>query len=216
MQEVKAFNEQRAEIYWWLSSLLSQELSQNELDNYHTPEIRSFLTGLAENPALKQAVDEMITALNRLKDRNDAQLELAADFCQAFLATDKSSALPYASVYLTENKQLHGEPAQKMAALLAEHNVSVGQNFNEPADHIAIQLDFLGHLIIKSNELEKEAHLEDAFVQQAEFLDRHVLSWAPQFSEKCRQVDEFGFYAAVCELVVRFCELDLQYLAKPQ
>lgn len=216
MQEIRAFNEQRAEIYWWLSSLLSQELTQPELDNYHTAEIRAFLGGLGDNPTLSPAVNAMIDALNRLQDRPDAQLELAADFCQAFLSTDKSSALPYASVYLTNEKQLHGEPAQKMLELMKQHNVSVGSQFNEPADHVAIQLDFLGHLIIKSNELEQETHIESAFEQQAAFLDKQVLSWIPEFSEKCRQVDDFGFYAAVCELVVCFCELDLQYLAKPQ
>ncbi len=216
MQEIKAFNEQRAEIYWWLSSLLSKELTQQELDNYHTPEIRSFLSGLGENETLAPAVEKLVDALNRLQDRDDAQLELSADFCQAFLATDKSSALPYASIYLTKEKNLNGKPAEEMAALMTEHHVSVGSEFNEPADHIAIELDFMGHLVIKSNELEQQAHMEEALAKQGEFLDQHVLTWIPQFSERCNQVDDFGFYSSLCELVVRFCELDLQYLAQPQ
>ncbi|GAM58494.1 hypothetical protein JCM19231_124 [Vibrio ishigakensis] len=31
MQEIKKFNEQRAEIYWWFSSLFSKELTDEEL-----------------------------------------------------------------------------------------------------------------------------------------------------------------------------------------
>lgn len=42
MQEVKAFNEKRAEIYWWFSSLFAKELSEKELETYHSVEIRSF------------------------------------------------------------------------------------------------------------------------------------------------------------------------------
>lgn len=34
MQEVKAFNEKRAEIYWWFSSLFAKELSEKELETY--------------------------------------------------------------------------------------------------------------------------------------------------------------------------------------
>ncbi|MCV5688435.1 molecular chaperone TorD, partial [Escherichia coli] len=82
MQEVKAFNEKRAEIYWWFSSLFAKELSEKELETYHSVEIRSFLAGLGENESLKPAVDRLVDALNRLQDRNDAQLELAADFCE--------------------------------------------------------------------------------------------------------------------------------------
>ncbi|GAL29228.1 chaperone protein TorD [Vibrio variabilis] len=36
MQEIKAFNEQRAEIYWWLSSLFAAELTDDELNKYHS------------------------------------------------------------------------------------------------------------------------------------------------------------------------------------
>ncbi len=52
MQEIKTFNEQRAEVYWWLSSLLAQELSQEKLEQYHSTQIRSFLAGLGETPHL--------------------------------------------------------------------------------------------------------------------------------------------------------------------
>ncbi len=34
MQEFIAFNEQRAEIYWWMSSLLSRELTEDDITEY--------------------------------------------------------------------------------------------------------------------------------------------------------------------------------------
>ncbi|MCW8335062.1 molecular chaperone TorD [Vibrio paucivorans] len=213
MQETKAFNEKRAEIYWWLSSLFAKELTETDIEQYQTPEIRSFLAGLGENETLKPSIDKMTDALNRLNDREDAQLELSADFCDLFLKSDKESALPYASMYIGKSGLLNDEPAKEMASLMAEHSIAVSASLNEPADHIAIELDFLGNLIIRSNELEQEQHLDDALLEQEKFIREMILSWVPQFSTKCQSLDEFGFYAAVASLLVSFLELDCHYLA---
>ncbi|GAD78999.1 molecular chaperone TorD [Vibrio ezurae] len=213
MQELKQFNEQRAEIYWWFSSLFSKELTQDDLIAYQTPAVRGFIQGLAENESLFASATRLLTALDKLQQREDAQLELSADFCDLFLTSDKHAALPYASLYLEENKLLNGAPAQKMTQIMLEHGIEVDKGFNEPADHLAIELDFIGNLIIRSNQLEKQAHLDAALNEQKLFIEQHLLSWIPQFSENCTQYDEFGFYSAVAELLVNFCEIDCLYLS---
>ncbi|MFA0412397.1 molecular chaperone TorD [Vibrio renipiscarius] len=212
MQELKAFNEKRSEIYWWFSSLFAKELTVADLEQYQSPEIRSFLSGLGENPSLKPAIDRVVDALNRQIDREDGQLELSADFCDLFLKSDKESALPYASMYIGTTGLLHDKPANEMDALLEKHSVAVEKGLNEPADHIAIELDLLGNLIIRSNELEQEPHFEAALAEQEAFIRQHILSWVPKFSAKCQTLDKFGFYSAVVSLLVAFLELDCQYL----
>ncbi|PFG45830.1 Tat proofreading chaperone TorD [Vibrio sp. ES.051] len=212
MQEVKAFNEKRAEIYWWFSSLFAKELSDKELETYHSVEIRSFLAGLGENESLKPAVDSLVNALNRLQDRQDAQLELAADFCELFLKTEKYGALPYASMYIGESGLLNDKPAEEMEKLMSEFGVQVDVNLKEPADHLAVELDFLGNMIIRSNELEQDKHMEKAFVKQNCFIQQQLMSWLPQFGQKCKQLDEFGFYSSVAQLLIAFCKLDSTYL----
>lgn len=212
MQEIKAFNEKRAEIYWWLSSLFANELTEENLQQYQSEQIRSFLSGLGENTELKPAIDRVIDALNRLMDRNDARLELAADFCELFLKSDRDSALPYASMYIGESGLLNDKPAKEMEEIMREHGVAVDAKLNEPADHIAIELDLLGNLIIRSNELEQERHLEEAFAEQEKFIRQYILSWTPQFAEKCQKLDDFGFYSAIAMLTVAFLELDCHYL----
>ncbi|MEZ8393450.1 molecular chaperone TorD [Vibrio cyclitrophicus] len=213
MKDTKAFNEQRAEIYWWLSSLFAKELTQEELDHYHSVEIRSFLSGLGSNEALKPSIDKLVDALNRLQTREDAQLELSADFCDLFLKTDKHGALPYASMYIGETGLLNDKPAKDMEDIMAKHNLIVNQGLKEPADHIAIELDFLGNLIIRSNETELEEELEKSFVIQQQFIEQQLLTWLPKFNVKCHDVDQFGFYASVSSLLLAFCNLDTQYLA---
>lgn len=212
MREVKAFNEKRAELYWWFSSLFAKELTDKELQAYHSVEIRSFLAGLGENDALKPSIDDLVDALNRLQNRQDAQPELAADFYELFLKTEKYGALPYASLYIGETGLLNDKPAQEMEKLMADFGVPIDDKLNQPADHLAVELDFLGNMIIRSNELEQEKHMEQAFSNQNDFIEHHLLSWLPQFAAKCQQMDDFGFYASVAQLLVAFCKLDSAYL----
>ncbi|MEF2507011.1 molecular chaperone TorD [Vibrio mimicus] len=211
IQELKILNEKRAEIYWWLSSLFIKELSEQDITHYHSAEIRTFLSGLADEESLADDVRSLIDALNRLQDRQDAQLELAADFCDLFLKSDRDSALPYASVY-TDRGLLNGKPAQQMRELLAAHEVKVDQNLNEPADHLAIQLDFLAHLVISTNQLEQNSEVNAALQVQSDFISQHLLTWLPVFVERCTQFDTFGLYAAVARLALAFVKQDQGFL----
>ncbi|ENM5763066.1 molecular chaperone TorD [Vibrio mimicus] len=211
IQELKILNEKRAEIYWWLSSLFIKELSEQDITHYHSAEIRTFLSGLADEESLADDVRSLIDALNRLQDRQDAQLELAADFCDLFLKSDRDSALPYASVY-TDKGLLNGKPAQQMRQLLATHGVKVDQNLNEPADHLAIQLDFLAHLVISTNQFEQNSEVNAALQVQSDFISQHLLTWLPVFVERCTQFDTFGLYAAVARLALAFVKQDQGFL----
>lgn len=207
MQELKILNEKRAEIYWWLSSLFFKELSEQDIARYHSAEVRTFLSGLADEQSLNREVKHLVEALNRLQDRQDAQLELAADFCDLFLKSDRDSALPYASVY-TDQGLLNGKPAQQMRELLGAHGVKVEQNLNEPEDHLAIQLDFLAHLAISANQIEHSAQLSLAHQAQSDFISQHLLTWLPAFAERCNQFDAFGLYSAAARLALAFIQQD--------
>ncbi|AKB07367.1 molecular chaperone TorD [Vibrio cholerae] len=207
MQELKILNEKRAEIYWWLSSLFFKELSEQDIARYHSAEVRTFLSGLADEQSLNREVKHLVEALNRLQDRQDAQLELAADFCDLFLKSDRDSALPYASVYADQGL-LNGKPAQQMRELLGAHGVKVEQNLNEPEDHLAIQLDFLAHLAISANQIEHSAQLSLALQAQSDFISQHLLTWLPAFAERCTQFDAFGLYSAAARLALAFIQQD--------
>lgn len=166
-----------------------------------------FLSGLADEQSLNREVKHLVEALNRLQDRQDAQLELAADFCDLFLKSDRDSALPYASVYADQGL-LNGKPAQQMRELLSAHGVKVEQNLNEPEDHLAIQLDFLAHLAISANQIEHSAQLSLALQAQSDFISQHLLTWLPAFAERCTQFDAFGLYSAAARLALAFIQQD--------
>ncbi|MGF1871297.1 molecular chaperone TorD [Photobacterium indicum] len=212
MQEFIAFNEQRAEIYWWMSSLLARELTNEDLTEYHGDEMFTFLSGLGMTPELKEPVETFRNAINTLKTREDAQLELAADFCGLFLSTPKSGALPYASIYVGESGLLNDKPAQDMNALMEEYGIAQRKEFNEPADHIAVELDFMGNLIIQANQELDEEKREALMQAQLAFVNNMLLNWIPAFAQSCKARDDFGFYTASVNLLVAFCQLDSAFL----
>ncbi|PSW03746.1 molecular chaperone TorD [Photobacterium lipolyticum] len=213
MQEYIAFNEQRAEIYWWMSSLLARELTTEDFMEYHGDEMFTFLSGLGMTPELKQPVESFREAINRLKVREDAQLELAADFCGLFLSTPKSGALPYASMYVGESGLLNDKPAQDMNKLMEQYNIAQRKEFNEPADHIAVELDFMGNLIILANHQKDDEKREEVMQAQLSFVNNMLLNWIPIFAQACKSRDNFGFYTAAVNLLVAFCQLDSAFLA---
>ena len=171
-----------------------------------------YLSTLAMTPALKPAIQNFSDCIEKQKQREDGQLELAADFCGLFLSTPKTGALPYASIYLDPEGLLNGKPAQAMMTWLETYDVAQRKDFNEPADHLAIILDFLGNLIVFSNQAEDEDKTEDLMQAQLRLIDEMIQPWFSQFQAKLTQWDQFGFYQSAAKLLGDFIKLDRAFL----
>ncbi|WP_022939946.1 molecular chaperone TorD [Psychromonas hadalis] len=197
-------NEQRASLYWWFSTLLSKELTTEQLTHYFSGEGVELLNQLAQESLFSETVTQIKSALVIIMAIKQPTLELAADFSQLFLTDAKKGAPPYASVYLSKSGQLFEKPHQEMVELFKKEGLMVDPNFKEPADHIAIQLDYLGNLIIKEGENNSQA--------QTNFINNQLLSWLPPFVEATKRVNNSGFYQGVCQLLLLFIKQDITAL----
>lgn len=130
--------QQIACVYAWLAQLFSRELDDEQLTQIASAQMAEWFSLLKSEPPLTAAVNELENSIATLTVRDDARLELAADFCGLFLMTDKQAALPYASAYKQDE--------QEIKRLLVEAGMETSGNFNEPADHLAIYLELLSHL----------------------------------------------------------------------
>lgn len=213
--------EARAGIYWWLSTLFAQELTAEQLRSYLAPQGQTFLDGLSE--AIPESVSETDSAgaLTRLKSALAAlqlmaqpHLELAADFAQSFLGDNRTSALPYASVYLSDNGMLFESPHDDMLALLSTQGLAVTDQFKEPADHLAIMLDYLGNLVLSQLEAQTDAARKALYQEQLTFIERHLLTWVPAFNQRCQGITGTGFYAAVADLLCNHLDAERTYLSE--
>ena len=213
MQEFMATSERRAQLYWWFSTLFAAELSDEQIAEYDTYDVRSFLKSLSTLDPMREAVAELNDAIARLLVRTDRQLELAADFAGLFLVDPKQGALPYESLYRGEAKLLMQAPMAEMQARLDRLGINVSDKYKEPADHLAIELDLIGNLIIRAAEATTAAQRESWLGEQEALLHEHLLAWFPRFEAACGGADQFGFYGASARLLGVFLTMDANYLS---
>lgn len=212
MQEFVAINEQRAEFYWWMSSLFATELTDDNLQHYHSTDMANYYQELAMAAPLTVAVNAFCDVLKKQQIRADAQLELAADFCGLFLSTPKSGALPYASIYIGESGLLNDKPAQEMGLWMEQYAIAQTKDFNEPFDHLAVILDFMGNLVILANKESEEEKQEALMQQQQLFLESMLITWLDKFQSTLTGADQFGFYRAAGALLSAFVNVDYRFL----
>ncbi|EBO4351631.1 molecular chaperone TorD [Salmonella enterica subsp. arizonae serovar 40:z36:-] len=189
--------EQYACVYAWLALLFFREVDDEGLMQLQSAEIADWLALLKRQPALTASVAQLEQKIAALRQRQDAQLELAADFCGLFLMTDKKSALPYASQYLQK------EPGM-IKHLLLEAGMDVNDGFKEPTDHLAIYLELLSHLHFSLGELFQQRRMNKLRQKTLSSL----LEWLPGFTNNCVKHDPYGFYAALSQLLLAIVRFD--------
>ncbi len=199
--------EARAAIYWWLSTVFATELEPKQLSAYFGAEGQAFLDGLARalpGDGEPGPVARLKNALATLAPMAQPQLELAADFAQAFLGDNRSSALPYASIYLSQEGLLFQQPHQEMLALLRAQGLAVTEQYREPADHLAIMLDYLGNQVLRLVEAATPEERKRLRQEQLAFIEERLLTWVPAFRQRCERVPGCGFYPAVATYLEAF------------
>ncbi|MFD2167486.1 molecular chaperone TorD [Thalassotalea euphylliae] len=204
----KELVEARANICWWFSTLFAHELSEVQLSSYLKGDGAKYLKQLESIELFEDHISTLRSALEALNTHKIPHLELAAQFTELFLTDAKAGAPPYASVYLSKSGLMFQEQHQAMVKLLADKGIVVDKNFNEPADHIAIQLDYLGNLILRglssgasnSIEAEKEA-----------FINAHLLNWLPLLIKKVKSKRTASpFYTALLVMLVDYLEEEVK------
>ncbi|EIQ5597893.1 molecular chaperone TorD [Salmonella enterica] len=189
--------EQYACVYAWLALLFFREVDEEGLRQLQSAEIADWLALLKRQPTLTASVALLEQKIAALSQRQDAQLELAADFCGLFLMTDKKSALPYASHYPQQ------EPGM-IKHLLLEAGMEVNDGFKESADHLAIYLELLSHLHFSLGESFQQRRMNKLRQKTLSSL----LEWLPQFTNNCVKHDPYGFYAALSQLLLAIVRFD--------
>lgn len=207
----------RVQMYRWLSTLFASEIDQETLDGYRKGPGKVFLKKIATIPALKGETKVVQDLLEQTEDTADHALELAGAYGYLFLgAGGAQSVSPYESVYTSKSGSMFQQAEQHMRMILKEYGLGVSRDVCEPADHIAIELEFMAQLASMSLEAEATNAERAAALtmQQKSFLENHLLNWVPAFSANCVEQDFSGFYAALSQLMVTILKETHIYLSK--
>lgn len=172
-------------IYRWFASLFASELSSQLLEHYCQEDGRAFLAELAKEEALVPVADWIAEMVSEQDGLSDLVMDLAGSFSQLFLgAGGRYSAPPYQSAHQGDNARLFKEPVSEMNAILRQLDMSLPEDFREPADHISVQLNVMAHLVTSGT-----------IADQLDFLEAHLAKWVPAFAKACKVNDRKGFYA---------------------
>ncbi len=139
--------------------------------------------------------------------------EVADDHFRLFRGPGERMAVPWASVYLTEEALMFGEETLAVREAYARHGLAVPNLNQEPDDHIALELEFLATLLVRAIEADEAGDTAGAAALVADhdgFVRDHLLPFAPDFFARVEQAAATTFYRGVgilgSDAVARFAE----------
>lgn len=143
-------------------------------------------------------LDLMRRDAQKNQDRFDGYLEeLAVEFARLFLGPQNPVAIPFASFYLSETRQLMTEVTIEVRRQYLEAGMVVKNLHQIPDDHLAIELEFMAYLAaaaVTAFEEGAQQKAGDIQAQMEAFWKNHLVPWAPQFADKVCQHAKEEFY----------------------
>lgn len=128
---------------------------------------------------------------------DELQNELAVEFTRLFLGPVKPVAIPYASWYLSESRQLMTDETIDVRRRYLEAGLAVKDLHSTPDDHIGIEFEFLTYLtdeMITADESGQPEHFIKLETVRTEFINDHLKQWTPAFIATIMDSDAHKFY----------------------
>jgi putative dimethyl sulfoxide reductase chaperone len=154
------------------------------------------------------------------KERKQLLLDLAIEFSNLFInpgqQVGRERVMPWESAYFTSPPRMYGPPYHKVVEAFRLVNFEKPKEYNEPEDHIALELEFMAHLArltTASIDSGKPEFAMGYLKLQKEFLADHLLTWVGKFSKelmKNSEKREVNFYYALAMMLESYIKLDDQ------
>ena len=152
------------------------------------------------NDQLFDTLEALLTSLDRpaelaaLSDwrhrSTDPLDDLRTEYTRLFInAVPHVTVPPYASVYLDGSGILQGPTTERTRDFYREHGYDLASE-TEPADHLALELDFLAALTGEGQVEAEEVFLRTLF-----------RPWFTRFKERCMQEVRHPFYTVSIQLI---------------
>lgn len=184
-----------ASIAEWLAGMFVAPPTSGAIVNYREGIGTALFEALAEEPGCLPGAQRMQSALDVEGSAEAVARKLAAAFTQLFDGVGGSKTVsPYESAHVSASGRLFQAASGNMEKLLRQSDLSTGDAFREPPDHLSIELALLAWLI--RHDTDRRA--------QAALLDGHLLVWVPGFADRCLERDRTGFYAGAAQVLMAF------------
>lgn len=190
---------------------------QKEIDEVFFEQLKHI-----EFPAEREenALTEFQDALLRLNeyfeyDAGESLDDLAADYAKTFLGAGNAqgdSAFPYESVYTSPKRIMMQDAWSQVCEIYEAKGIERnGEAGDLLEDHISMEMEFMAYLC---DETSQYTEILSGLEEQREFLNKHLLNWAPEFCLDIKEYADTEFYRMVGQLTTGFLQLDSFILDK--
>lgn len=184
--------------------LLSACFYSPDLDMLINEDVCGNLTALFEQviPEAVPCVKQMQQALHSYSEE-----ELKIAHAELFVGPFELQAPPYGSVYLERNNQVMGKTTLEVIKKYQESGLKL--DIKEPADHIAIELEFMHYLYTLEAEAINSgntAKVQSLASMRNDFLSVYLAPWIPLFCEKIRTTADNIFYRSLADCLENFIQ----------
>lgn len=181
----------RAGLYGFFSRLLTRELNDEAVELLHSPLGAELLPEYHASSELEISLDRE---------------QRCATFDVDFVHLTVVNVVPYASFYLRADAMVEGASSNPVAEFMRAYGFEVDLERARALapDHIGVVLEFMATLC--EAEAEAQARPDEAYAAkihaiQRQFLQQHVVNWAPVYLfavERCAHTTLYREVARVC------------------
>lgn len=125
------------------------------------------------------------------------QEERGVEYARLFLGPQHPAAVPYASFYLSETRQLMTEITIQVRGYYLDAGMAVTGLHRVPDDHIALELEFMAYLAdegVRNLESGDAGAASAAVARLENFYHEHLTKWVPLFADRMQEGAESDFY----------------------
>lgn len=159
--------------------------------------------------------EDLRLAVQSITDEVPEDIEsLRVEYAKLFVGPFEVLAPPYGSVYLDNSERVMTESTMDVMDRYRE--VGLDTDIDEPADHVAAELEFMYVLVVREIEAISKSNHDDAVEylrRQQDFLNRHLGRWIADFTDEVTDYAETDFYRTLARETESFVTNDVDRVA---
>lgn len=200
-ERLKNAVEERAVLYGFLARVFRKEADREFLEAVKSMDYSNFDGG-------DEYGRRFIELGKSIAGQPDAVLlDLARDYARTFLGAGLGrgqGAYPYESFYTSPDRLLMQEARDEVMFAYGEEMLKKSDDFSEPEDHIAFEMEFMAYLCRMALEAGSEDERKGYLAKQKKFFYDHLNRWAEMFAEDVLKVSRHGFYRSAAAVTAGF------------
>jgi TorA maturation chaperone TorD len=139
---------------------------------------------------------------------SETRQRLEVEYNRLFVGPGHLPCPPYESVYSKDRPKsefglLAGPSLTDVEKLYSKAGFFVSNSFKDYPDHIAVELEFMGHLCERESE-SRDDEAEKWTDEEAGFLNDHIGRWSSSFADAILAATTCPFYTAAAMLLKQF------------